>query len=115
MKNSKQKNLPAVRFIVHTVSSRPDSFGNRSHWARITSTISGRSMLVCNVGGEENVRIEAQRALASIGAEDNYPAVINHTTEVPMRQWKGGLENSTAVYESQLTAELLLALEQPEV
>lgn len=106
--------VPAVRFIVHTVTSKPDSSGNRYHWARITSTITGRTMMIRDVGGENNTRIDVQRALQSIGAHCTYPSVIDYSAEIPIRQWEGALRNAETVFGPDLTSDMILDLERPE-
>ena len=38
--------MPQIRFIIHTVSSARDRNGNCYHFSRVTSTITGRSMVM---------------------------------------------------------------------
>lgn len=98
-----------IRFLIHTVSSRADVYGNRYHVATVTSTKSGRSFLVQNVGGEGNI----PGLLREYGFEWNE---LNSTREeLPIRQWNaryGKLELGVR-RESQVTRNDLVRLEQP--
>ena len=45
-----------IRFLIHTVSSLTDINGNRYHFATITSTKTGNTLHIKQVGGESNAR-----------------------------------------------------------
>ena len=45
-----------IRFLIDTVSSLTDVNGNRYHFATITSTKTGKSVRVKQIGGESNAR-----------------------------------------------------------
>lgn len=45
-----------IRFIVDTVSSLPDVYGNRYHFATITSVRTGKTLKLKSVGGDSNAR-----------------------------------------------------------
>lgn len=104
--------LPAIRFIVATVTQAPDRYGNSSRWARITSTVTGRSLVVLNVGGPENVSHSVSNALNSQRPVnfDVWSWVNSMEREVPRKRFT---QPSAGVYESDLTADLILELEQP--
>ena len=43
-----------IKYIVHTISSFNDYYGNTYHFARITSTKTGKSLVIDSVGGPNN-------------------------------------------------------------
>ena len=43
-----------IKYIVHTTSSYNDYYGNTYHFARITSTKSGKSLVIKQIGGRDN-------------------------------------------------------------
>lgn len=100
-----------IRFLVHTVSSKTDINGNRYHYAVITSTETGRTLCVKNLGGDSNGRHLVRRAL------DTWEGIHNEETSLPIREWqrrhKSQKENG-ALYEHEITPEMILALESAE-
>lgn len=104
---------PAIRFLVHTVSSAADSSGNRRQWARITSTVSGRSLVVLDTT-ESNARIMACHACELLGLNGCYPEVHDTSADrVPARHWKASVPKQ-GVYEHLVTPQMIADLENPE-
>lgn len=101
--------LPAVRFIVDTYTQAPDRYGNVARWARITSTVTGRSLQVQHVGGANNVPSDVYKAIDTRRPNfDPWPSIHYTEHEVPRRYWKPPTEG---VFESELTRQLILGLE----
>lgn len=46
---------PAIRFIVHTVTSERDRYGNCYRFTTVRSTITGKTLTVTDVGGDGNI------------------------------------------------------------
>lgn len=102
---------PAIRFLVDTVSSARDINGNRYHWARITSTVTGRSLAILETSAT-NPETYANRACALLGV-DSWPAVhSSHTEDVPKREWAHG-RPADGVYDHLVTPQMIVDLEQP--
>lgn len=72
-----------IKYIVHTVSSETDTNGNRYHFARITSTKTGNSLVIDGVGGDANARILVKSAL---GLDFEEVHAINSTER--KRDWQ---------------------------
>lgn len=103
---------PAIRFIVDTYCSFPDRSGNVSRWARVTSTLSGRSLNVRDVGGATNVPSLVYKAIDSQRPRDFDVWSWIHYSEhdIPRKLFH---PPEGALFESDLTADLILGLEQP--
>ena len=43
-----------IKYIIHTTSSYNDYYGNTYHFARITSTKTGKSLVIKQIGGKDN-------------------------------------------------------------
>lgn len=102
---------PSIRFIVDTYCSTPDRFGNVSRWARITSTVSGRTLNVDNVGGAQNVPHDVYKALDKERRPADFDVwswVHYGEHEIPRRLFSAPKDS---VYEGNLTAEMILGLE----
>lgn len=104
---------PAIRFLVHTVTSALDGNGNRYHWARVISTMSGRSLVILDTT-ESNGRIMARRGCELLGLNGWCPEVYDtHADRLPMRHWKASVPKE-GVYDHLVTAQMIADLEQPE-
>lgn len=96
---------PAIRFIVETVSSETDRNGNRYHWARITSTITGRSIRF-HSNGQGNALHLLRRVIGLY----TFPTVSGIEMTLPKRQWQRTC-NGIVLYEHQVTAQMITDLE----
>lgn len=96
-----------IRFIVETFSSAFDRSGNRSHCATITSTLTGKSLQVCHVGGPRNVPGIVRNLLACDWSSVHAIEIDN----IPRSQFKDAGRYDSGVMESALTADMILALE----
>lgn len=95
-----------IKYIVETFSSDFDRNGNRSHCATITSTATGRSLFLRDVGGVRN----ATGLVRQLTNED-YDAIYSAESEaIPRGLFRKYRHHVTGVYEHQLTAEMLDAL-----
>lgn len=96
-----------IRFIVETFSSAFDLSGNRSHCATVTSTATGKHLMLRDLGGVRNA-LGLVRQLT--GAE--YDAIYSTESEgIPRRQFAQYPHQKTGVYEHLLTADMLKQLE----
>ena len=98
-----------IRFIVHTVSSESDVYGNRHHYAVITSTKTGKG-LTCVVGGESNAR-----ALVYDACGDNWAGIYSVESSVPKRVWKNRRDaqrENRSIYEHEVTTKMIQSLER---
>ena len=104
-----------IRFLVHTVSSRVDVNGNCYHYAIITSAASGRTLTVKNLGGEDNAQGLVRRCFDSW---EDAGLHRTHEERVPIRQFnarhKAQKEEGGALYEHEITPEMIRALEVEE-
>ncbi len=83
-----QDTMPVIRFIVETYSSAFDRNGNRSHWSRITSTMTGKSYESIS-DGQRNAAYFVRQATGLYS-----PAVHDiECEEIPLRQWKAQTKN----------------------
>lgn len=106
----KQPEFPVVRFIIDTYCKAPDRYGNVSRWSRITSTVSGRTLNVLNVGGAQNVPGDVYKAIDNRDANfDPWSCMHYGEHEIPRSLFR---EPKEGVYESSLTAEVILELER---
>ena len=105
-----------IKYIVHTTSSYNDYYGNSYHFARITSTKTGKSLVIEGVGGVDNA---AHLLLRRNG--DGKP-LVNDWSEIyrvqlweKKREWQR-LEKfavgsySDKVYEGDVTATMIRRL-----
>lgn len=87
-----------VRFLIHVVSSRPDVNGNRSHFAIVTSTKTGKQVSLhdTNDGNAWSI-VRAALGVSHVG----YPTVYA-TSEagVSQRQWRECAKIHNAAYRS---------------
>lgn len=104
------RQLPALRFIVDTYCSTPDRSGNVNRWARITSTVTGRSLSVHTVGGARNIPGAVFKALDPQRPRDFDVWSWLHYGEqdIPRKLFQPPKD---AIYEGALTADLILGLE----
>jgi hypothetical protein len=102
-----------IRFVVQTMVSAPDINGNRSRFARITSTATGRSMVIDDVGGDENAPHMVMRAM-DCGYDAVMSIVQDHIPRKLFRAMRANAVSETPRYENALTWETLVALEKSE-
>lgn len=107
MRKTKPTRLPAIRFIVDTYTSERDRNGNCYHWSRITSTLTGKSIAVSDLGGESNTSSYVRRVIDEPG-EDSYRAISSRQIVVPKKQWS---PPKGAIFSGQLTTQAILDLE----
>lgn len=97
-----------IRFIIETTSSKTDVYGNRYHFATITSTKTGKYLQLDHVGGPSNAAGLVRRTVPGIGWDEihsvNSDEAIRRFNE--LRKYR-----KSALYEHQVTAEMLAALE----
>lgn len=94
---------PKIRFIVETVSSSRDANGNRYHFARVTSTITGCSISF-ETGGERN----AASMVKAVG--DTWDSIYATECEIPKRQWQAA-RKGVQLFEGNVTGNDILELE----
>lgn len=99
--------LPRIRFIVDTYTSARNRSGNCYHWSRITSTLTGKSLALSNVGGEQNTAYDVRKALGD--TPDAWAAVVSSQHVIPRKYWSPPKE---ARYSGDVTAADILALER---
>jgi hypothetical protein len=105
--------LPSVRFIIDTYCSLPQrATGNVDRWARITSTVSGRTLCVSTVGGSQNIPHAVYNALdpERPGNFDVWSWMHYGEHDIPRSLFR---QPENGVYEGDLTPEMILQLEQP--
>lgn len=98
-------NQPKIRFIVETITSERDRNGNCYHFARITSTLTGRSLSV-QVGGNGNARA----LVKAVG--DTWDSLHSVEITIPKRQWQQHASEAVSMYEHEIRGLDILALEQ---
>lgn len=99
---------PAIRFIIKTLYSRPDSSGNRYSFSIVTSTKSGRSLsFYSGYGGGNAVPIVRRVA-------PYWPEYYDVSYTLPIREWEANKHNlrATMLTEDDVTDAMLLALER---
>jgi hypothetical protein len=99
----------AIRFICETFTSERDRNGNCYHFAVITSTSTGKRLVIKGVGGESNARYLMSKLLGRTTGERVY------STEVvlPKRQWQRRESNLLdAKWEHEVTGKMIQALEK---
>ena len=107
--------MSAIRFIVQTLSARDRVNGHSYRAGFITSTASGKRLFVSDVGGDDNLR----GTLGRLTGAETYPAVYSYVRDITRREL-GRIEraqdaNGRAPMEHEITAEMITALETPEV
>ena len=96
-----------IRFIIHTVSSERDIYGNRWHFARVTSTRTGKE-LAFRTESPGNARVHVTQT-TPLAYEEVY--CIEET--LPKRRWNEAVRG-VELYEHNITADMLRALEKKE-
>lgn len=93
-----------IRFIVDTVSSEFDRNGNRSHFARITSTKTGRGVCLESDGVNNAVHVLRKAGIewAEIHATD---------CTIPRKDWREAVKQCAGSVEREESRETILALE----
>lgn len=102
-----------IRFIVDVVSSAFDSCGNRQHFATLTSTLTGKMLKVRDLSASSNMRgLMLHNGLRDI----NFPAVYTSEASMALRAFADAAKQHAkgAVYEHEVTAGMLAALEVSE-
>ena len=106
--------MSAIRFVVVTNSTWHKSNGYSSHISAITSTKTGKRLVIDDIGGEGNARSLLEKHAGAC----NYPEVMSIGRDMPLKQWRAYRADQThngSVYEHDVTAEMITALETPEV
>lgn len=101
---------PKVRFVIETVSTWHRNNGYSSHFATITSTMTGRSATFDDVGGAQNAEHQCARAMGKVCSE----FALTFHVDLPTKQWKEARKyrvGAISKYENAITAELLASLE----
>jgi hypothetical protein len=118
-----------IKYIVHTISSFNDYYGNTYRFARITSTKTGKSLIVSPVGGENNAASllfhgEAWNRKFSQGI-DGKPFVKDWREIYSVQSWEkkrewqrleryAGTDGSPKVYEGDVTATMIRRLNRKD-
>jgi hypothetical protein len=100
-----------IRFLIHTTSSKTDIYGNRYHFATITSTKTGKFIPVMHLDGPDNAAGQVRNVLNTDWSE------IHATRETQsIRQFNALKKFNEAqpgvVYEHDITADMLKNLEE---
>jgi len=110
-----------IKYIVHTTTSNRDLNGNCYHFARITSTKTGKSIVIDGVGGDSNAAGLLLRRDEKTGKSiaKNWNEVHTYQTFEPKREWQrmnkfangfNGSDISGKIYEWKVTPQMLRAL-----
>ena len=95
-----------IKYIIDTVSSLRDVNGNCYHFARITSTKTGNSLVIDQVGGESNIRALVMKKLNLDFSQIHYT-----NSWEGKRDWQRVSKfASQGLYEHTTTAKMLRAL-----
>ncbi len=95
-----------IKYIIDTVSSLRDINGNCYHFARITSTKTGHSLVIDSVGGDNNANYLVMRLLKL-----DYSQIHYTNTWEAKRDWQRMSKfASSGLYEHTVTAKMLRAL-----
>jgi hypothetical protein len=94
--------MPKIRFIVETVTSAPDASGNSYHFARITSTATGKYLRL-ETGGVNN-------ALSFVNGICDGEQIYCANLTLPKKQWSAQARRVDR-YEHTTTEADVLALE----
>ena len=105
-----------IKYIVHTTSSYNDYYGNTYHFARITSTKTGKHLVIKQIGGRDNA------AHLLFRSNDNSKPLVNDWREIySVQQWEKKREwqrlekfaqgtYGVRVYEHEVTATMIRRL-----
>ena len=98
-----------IRFLIHTVSSLTDTYGNRYHYATITSTKTGNDLRVKSLGGESNAR-----HLVRTKTDADWSEINSTEADMKIREFnrcRKFHENDSAKYEHEITEADFVTLE----
>ena len=106
-----------IRFVIDNINSKRDINGNCYWAARITSTVTNKSIWLLNHGGDRNAEIQIHQLTGY-----DYPAVKTINREMPIRKYfavyhrqeqlrKEHGSEAGYYYEWELTTEILSNLE----
>ncbi len=99
-----------IKYIIDTVSSLRDVNGNCYHFARITSTKTGNSLVIDSVGGESNAPSLVRSKLDLDFSEIHYT-----NTWESKRDWQRMSKfASSGLYEHDITATMLRRLNRKD-
>lgn len=96
-----------IRFIVETFTRKRDVNGNTYHCAVITSTLTGKELLLASVDGLNNA-LGLLRNLLKCEWSEVHSVNIE---EMPARDWLRHRAHKSGIYEHEVTADMLTALE----
>ena len=96
-----------IRYIIHVISSKPDIYGNRWHYARVTSTKTGKE-LTFRTEAPSNARAHVNATVPVSHSETYYIE-----SELAKRYWNEAVKG-VELYEHHITADMLRALERKE-
>ena len=112
-----------IKYIVQTTSSYNDYYGNTYHFARITSTKTGKSLVVEGVGGSDNAaHLLVRRNADSKPLVNDWSEIYRVQTWEKKREWQRLLSHSVGshyivdksdrgrVYEGDVTATMIRRL-----
>jgi hypothetical protein len=106
-------NTNKIRFILEIVSSRVDRAGNTYHWARITSTATGRDLVISDIGGPSNARSHLRKFVPGL----DFGEIFSVESTLGVRDWKRSqalANGGRPIYEHDLTPAMFAALESPD-
>ena len=102
-----------IKWIVHTTTSERDYNGNCYHFARITSTKTGKSIVIDHVGGERNA-VGLLFRTPEDGAKpvaNDWSEIYDHQTVIGKRDWQRMNKFANGkIYEHDVTPKMLRAL-----
>lgn len=99
-----------VQFIVDTIASRPDSYGNTYLFSWVKSTKSGKSIATLS-DGDDNVKYIIQNLLRKRIFDFNQATIHSTYKEIPIREWYKR-RKEIKLMEYDITKEMLLDLEK---
>ncbi len=98
-----------IRYIVETVSSKRDVYGNCYHYAVITSTKTGKKLIIKHCGGPDNAKHYVHKVA-------DWSEMHATETIYPIRRYNQYAEYAEkephSFYEHELTDEMLLGIEK---
>lgn len=98
-----------IRFLIHTVSSLTDVYGNRYHYATITSTKTGKDLRIKSLGGPSNAR-----HLVRTKTDADWSEINSTEADMKIREFNRSVkfhETDSAKYEHEITDADFVALE----
>ena len=99
-----------IKYIIDTISSLRDVNGNCYHFARITSTKTGHSLVIDSVGGDSNAPALVRRLL-----DLDFSQIHNTNTYEAKRDWQRMSKfASSGLYEHDVTATMLCRLNRKD-